>query len=444
MHRAAIQVLFQKGLYVIGLLSVFAYACVFILFSGSFVIAREPESLTPEEAVNSALLANPDLSAMKAMALAMAQIPVQKGALPDPQLSIRAANLPVDTFALDQEAMTQMQVAVSQALPFPGKLSLMERVAELESQGADFNYEQKRLLLIQDVKTVWWNLFYLDRALETNRMNQGLFKQLNSIALTKYQVGNGLQQDVLMAQLELSKLLEQEITLTNMRRNEVVRLNIFMDRSTDNEIVLAKTENETIPDIPDTDLLLKEARISSPLIQDMNTRLETAKAKVQLSEKNFYPDFMVGATYGYREGENPDGSDRADFATFSFTMSVPLFNQAAKRSAVSQHRQEVLQQSQSLRNTENNVEALVATALSDLEKTSKELTLLKSGIIPQARQTVDSMMAGYQVNKVDFLNLIRAQTALYDYETRYWKSFSSANQVLARLAAAIGKEKIGE
>ena len=54
------------------------------------------------------------------------------------------------------------------------------------------------------------------------------------------------------------------------------------------------------------------------------------------------------------------------------------------------------------------------------------------------------MLSGYQVNKVDFLNLIQSQITLYDYETRYWKSFSEAGQALARLTAAVGEEVTDE
>ena len=48
------------------------------------------------------------------------------------------------------------------------------------------------------------------------------------------------------------------------------------------------------------------------------------------------------------------------------------------------------------------------------------------------------MQAGYQVNKVDFLNLVRAQITLYNYETRYWKLLASAKGALAKLTAAVG------
>ena len=53
------------------------------------------------------------------------------------------------------------------------------------------------------------------------------------------------------------------------------------------------------------------------------------------------------------------------------------------------------------------------------------------------------MRAGYLVNKVDFLNLVRAQTTLFDYGTQYWRALSEANRALAALAAAIGDENTG-
>jgi len=86
----------------------------------------------------------------------------------------------------------------------------------------------------------------------------------------------------------------------------------------------------------------------------------------------------------------------------------------------------------------------VQQAMTDYQRAGEQTQLFQQQIIPQARQTVDAMLAGYQVGKVDFLNLIRSQTTLYDYETQYWKALSVANQALARLVAAVGEEKIYE
>jgi len=54
------------------------------------------------------------------------------------------------------------------------------------------------------------------------------------------------------------------------------------------------------------------------------------------------------------------------------------------------------------------------------------------------------MLAGYQVNEVDFLNLVGSQVTLLNYEVQYWKALTKANQALARLDAAVGEESVNE
>jgi outer membrane protein TolC len=108
--------------------------------------------------------------------------------------------------------------------------------------------------------------------------------------------------------------------------------------------------------------------------------------------------------------------------------------------AVSQRSGELRQQQYTLQDELLKVQADISAALADYRRASEQVELFRTGIIPQARQSVASMLSGYQVNKVDFLNLVRAQITLYDFETRYWKSFTEARQALAHLIAAVGGE----
>ena len=78
-----------------------------------------------EDAIAIAIEDNPSLSEMQACYEAL-EVPSQVGTLPDPILSLNAMNLPTDTFSVGQKPMTQLQLTVSQAIPFPGKLSLQE------------------------------------------------------------------------------------------------------------------------------------------------------------------------------------------------------------------------------------------------------------------------------------------------------------------------------
>ncbi|MCH8141880.1 MAG: TolC family protein, partial [Proteobacteria bacterium] len=182
---------------------------------------------------------------MQARFQAKLAIPSQVGTLPDPILSFNAVNFPIDTFDVRQEAMAQTQFGISQRLPFPGKLALREEASSYDAEAARDNVDETRLRLIRDVQSSWWSLHYLDQTLGIVGKNQELLRRFVEIARTKYEVGSGLQADVLLAQLELSKLLDKKIQLAGLRRGEEARLNKLIDRPTDSVIVLPKPTNLT-------------------------------------------------------------------------------------------------------------------------------------------------------------------------------------------------------
>jgi len=416
---------------------------LFILSVIAFPLhATEPLML--EQAVATALKGNPNLAAIKARADALAAIPDQRGTLPDPKMSVKMINLPLDSLSFTQEGMTQLQIGFSQGLPFPGKLRLRKEVAQAVADAAGFDVAELRLRLARDVKMVWWNLFYLDRALEIVDSNQTLLRQFVEVAESKYSVGQGLQQDVLLAQVELSKLLDRQIHLEGQRRNEVIRLNTLLDYPATAPVVLPTEVSEDFQPLRDEMQLMTRAIAISPLLAMREQQVEAAKLRVALARKDYYPDFNLGAAYGLRNGNNPNGSARDDFASIMLSMNLPLYTGTKQDRAVDQRNSERLRQRYVLEDEHNQVAAAIGLALSDYRRGEEKVTLFKTGIIPQASQAVASMLAGYQVNKVDFLNVVRSQITLYNYQILYWKAFGEANQALARLVAAVGEENIYE
>ena len=379
---------------------------------------------------------------MQARFEAMSAISSQVGTLPDPILSFNAVNFPTDTFNVRQEAMTQLQFGISQKLPFPGKLALREEASSYEAEAAGNNVDEARLRLVRDVQSSWWTLRYLDYALEIVAKNQVLLKQFVEIARTKYEVGDGLQQDVLLAQLELSKLLDQKIQLTGLRRGEQARLNKLIDRPAEMEIVLPESTNLMLPEVTEESALFERARQLRPRLAAIRHKIQAAESRVGLAKKDYYPDFKIGAVYGARQGENPPfiGGDRADFLTFQLSINLPLYPKRKRGAAVSQRTSELLRERYALRDELNAAYAEISRASADYLQARERFSLFDTGIVPQARQTVQSMLAGYQVSEVDFLNLVRSQITLFNYETQYWRSLSTANQALARLYAAVGGE----
>jgi len=405
-----------------------------------------PKLLFIEDAIVTAVDGNPGLAEMQARYEALAQIPSQLGTMPDPILSLNAMNLPTDTFNVGQEAMTQMQVGISQAIPFPGKLALREGASEYEALAAGFSVDEERLLLIRNVKSSWWQLYFLDRSLEIVDSNQDLLRQFIEVAKTKYEVGDGLQQDVLLAQLELSKLIDQKIKLRAVRRNQAIQLNVLMDASPNDALVLPPKVSTVMPEIANEDLLYERAENIRPLLKQKENDIHAAQSRLELARKQYYPDFKLGLTYGNRSGDNPlpRGGSRSDFLSVMFSFNLPIYSKRKLDRAVSQRSLELQKQRHSLRDEWGVVRAEISSATTDYFEARELFELFQSGIVPQARQTVSSMLAGYKVSEVDFLNLVGSQVTLLNYEVQYWKALTEANQALARLDAAVGENVSNE
>jgi outer membrane protein TolC len=390
-----------------------------------------------DDAVALALSDNLGLASLQARARALAEVPSQVGTLPDPTLSLGLLSVPTDTYSMNQEAMTQTLVGIGVTLPFPGKLGLREQVADLEAGTAEHEVAERRLALISSVHSTWWNLFYLDRSLSLVQRNRTLLRSFVRIAETKYKTGQGMQSDVLLAQVELSKLLDMEIALRASRRSQAAAMNALLGRASSSEVILPDQTNEELPQAPDSAMLIRHAQESRPLIVARRKMLEAANARTQLAEKDYYPDMRLGASYGYRR-DNPNGSPRADLASITLNLNLPIFAGSRQGKAVDQRRAETQKEEYSLQDAEVQVGTETEQAIADYLAAREQASLFKSGIIPQASQTASAMFAAYQVNKVDFFNLVRAQITLYNFETQYWKALSSGWQAWARLEAAVG------
>lgn len=413
------------------------------LVANSAIASEKQGVLTLTAATKQAVQKNPDLAHMRARAHAMAAIPSQVSTLPDPEVSFNARNLPIDTLNTGQEDMTLIGPGISQQLPFPGKLALRGQTAEFEAAAAHQNVTETRLWLISNVKQIWWRIFFLDQATLIVKNNQTLLNQFVQVARTKYEVGEGLQQDVLLAQVELSNLLDQLLILQGARRNASAQINALLDKPANAPVILPQQVDEQLPTILPENTLYQLAKNSRALLAAKHESINAAQGRLDLARKDYYPDFKFGAFYGFR-GDRAAGGDRTDLLTLNMSMNIPIFLNRKQAKAVDQRNSELMQQKYKLQDEWNKVRAQISQSYSDFLRASEQITLFKTGIIPQARQTVASMLAGYQVNKVDFLNLVRSQITLLNHEMKYWQAFTEANQSLAEIAAATGKEDIYE
>ncbi|MGR9088737.1 MAG: TolC family protein [Gammaproteobacteria bacterium] len=398
----------------------------------------DESALTLDRTVELALVGNPGLAEIKARAEAMAAVPAQEGSLPDPTLRFGALYLPTDSFSLRQDSFTMMEVGVSQEIPFPGKLALREKIAEQEALAAADSVEEARLRLVRDVKQGWWRLFYYDRSLTLLDESGRFFQHLVDIAQARYKVGKGSQRDALLAQLELSKLKDEKLNLIIMRRGQNARLNALLDRSAETPVRIPAEAEFKLPVIAESGLREKALHIR-PLIAQHQRMLDAARSRVDLAQKGFYPDFTVGAFYDARQN-TPSGQARSDFASIQLSINVPIYADRKQAKAVDQRQSEFLQAQYALQDEHRKIQAEIAAKAAEYQQSKEKLLLIEHEILPQAQQTVDSLLAGYQVSQANFSDLLRTQLSFFQYQRQYWQVLALTQQILAELSAEVGEE----
>ncbi len=266
------------------------------------------------------------------------------------------------------------------------------------------------------------------------------------IARTKYRVGAGLQQDVLLAQLELSRLLNQEVLLAGRREGKAAELNALLDRPPARAVKLASVApNDRLPELAAESELLELSVASRPLLAGRRESVEAARDRADLAKKDYYPDFRLGAAYGFRSTrDRVTGETLPDFLSVMLSVNLPIYSGSRQSKALEQRHSELSQQQFLLSDALRAVESAIAGHRSRYLAAREQVQLYRGAILPQAEQTVQSMLAGYQVNEVDFLNVVNAELRLFNAQVSYWQALGDAKESLARLASAVGQESLYE
>lgn len=400
-------------------------------------LRAEQQSLELELLIDEALAHNPSLSALEASWKAdEARIP-QAGALMDPMVKFELSNVPLSDFDFDSTPMSGKQLMVSQQFPYWGKRATRERIAVHRASAAGNTYLDREGIIVNRVKQAYYSLVFLDRAIAITQKNENLLRDFVRIAETKYAVGKGLQQDVLKAHVTLSELKDKLINLRRMRRQAEAQLNTTLNRLPQQPV------GKTAPFVPtafvyDVEALQQLVIEQRPRLKAIQEDIQRWRAAEDLARLGYKPDFAVN--FGYRQrsfaGDPVEGSD---FVSLGVTFNLPIYRD---RKQAQQVREAQLRAEMSREQYETVKQQLfleVQNLHLDVQAHSEEAALFKTTIIPQADQALNSALAAYEVDKVDFLTLLNNQVTLFNFEIQYFRHVTEYEKALAELEVVVGK-----
>jgi len=395
-------------------------------------------SATPlNKLVAEALQNNPEIQAARKEREAAQHRVAPAGALDDPMLEAGFINVPTNSLRFDREDMTMKMIGLSQRLPYPGKRGLRQDVATRDAESVGYGYQETVNRVARDIKTAYFDLGLTIEMTKLVEKNKRILEQFLQIAEGRYSAGQGTQADVLKAQTQLSKMTDELIKLARERLTIEAELNRMLGRSA-NVAAPVPEPPQLREEILNLDSLREIALTRRPQLLALQSIVSRNEKALDLARKDYYPDFDVRLSYGQRDNM-PDGTRRSDMVSLTVAINLPVWrdNKLAPRVAESlAMRDQALGMYQAQR---NEVDAKLRQQAAAAEQNLKSARLYQTAVLPQARLTVESALAAYRVNRVDFLTLLDSQMTVFNHEISLVTALASYNKALAEIDLLTGK-----
>jgi outer membrane protein TolC len=394
-----------------------------------------PERLSLTWALERARSRNPEVQAAEARFLAMQERPPQEGALPDPSLAVRYHNEDWGTTFGDSE-FSFVEVAAEQEIPFPGKRSLRQRIAEREAERERAMRDMTTLMVLAEVAADYADLAVVESSEEVLRENRTLLGLMIDQTAARYGVGEVAQQDVLRATQERAALDERLTMLARKRSAVRAALAALLDLGPAEP--LPPTEGlGPPPAIPPLEELTAKLAERSPPLRAAQEEWLRAGDELRLARREYFPDFALMGAYMNKERLLPEWE-------LGVRVTVPLYYWRKQRAAVAEATHSERAAERARRSTELDLGSRLADLHAMAEASQRLAALYSETLIPQGTLTLESARASYGVGEVDFLSTLTAFSALLEYRLRHAEERGNLQRAVAEIAPLVGEMPLGE
>jgi outer membrane protein TolC len=404
-------------------------AAAFAVLAMALVPLSSAAELSLADVERLALANDPAVRSVEAQQLALTELSVAAQQLPDPMLKVGLMSLPVDSFELGQEPMTQAQIGLVQTFPRGRTRALRSEQITQKSDMLDQTARDQELQILLAVREQYLEVIKQTHRAGINADAIRVFTDFADITRDYYATGRVHQQDVLQAVVELAKAEERAQQIAEEEERARARLATWIGDASRQ----AFDTHWPQLDAPLARDALHEQIKRHPRILALQQKIEASETGVELARQQYKPEFSVDVTYGGRGGTEPDGSSRADMLSMMVVMDLPLFHRnrqdrvtasmIAESSAAMFDRDDIYRRMQS--------EADLNTVT--LERQRERLELFAGKILPEARFSAESSFAAYQSAVGDLTTLLRAQITEFELQLEHAHLQAETLKTQARL-----------
>ncbi|EGU45468.1 putative outer membrane protein [Vibrio splendidus ATCC 33789] len=389
-----------------------------------------------------------------AQSQAMRDTGVASATLMDPKLKVGFGGLPVDSFQFDEDPMTNISVGLMQQFERGNTLDLQQKKASQQADGLALQVEARELTVANSMTQLWLELGYQQVAEGVIRENRRLLVELENYVQTNYSIGKSEAQDLLNAQLQVSKLDEKLQANQQVQRRLISQLSEWLgsdwlgtqaisSQTLDSQGTLKATnqidwsvlENKLATNFDSTkhyQLLMEH-----PLVKITDATISSNQTQVELAEQAYTPQFGVEVMYAHRQANNMAGEPASDLVSAYLTVDIPLFtgNRQDKTLSAAQHQVGAAKSQKDTLLAQMN--AQVNALLVDKANLTQRLERYQSSLLPQASARIRAVERGYQNNTAQFNDVISATADELALKLEQQRLITDLNIVNSKLASLL-------
>lgn len=386
---------------------------------------------TLDEIERIALADNPDIHvAARKVAIAEAHIPAT-GKLDDPQLMVRNWQIPLSK-PWDLNAAQNM-LMIGQSLPGPGKRSLQSSIARSDADMAKAELDAARLQVRVDARKAFFDLLLAQQEMRIHDQHVEIARQAVEAARIKYTVGKVPQQDVLKAQLAMTRLEEHLIRFERDAEVARIRMNTLLGRDAEAPISV-QGDFGIDAKLPAEEELEKLALASRPDLAEARAAAEKSREEQALARKAYVPDFSVAGGYMLMG----TGSAPRNNYMFEGSMTLPWLNRHKHDAEIHESSVKTIERDAEVTALRNAAFGQIGEARAEARSAQRLAHMYHDALEPQAEATLHAAVVAYENNQTDLLGLLDSQMTVIDVNLAWLQAMGEFAASLSNLEHAVG------
>lgn len=359
--------------------------------------------LTLAEAEDLALEQEPGYEALLLRSQALAEEAVAAGQLPDPTLRVGVANYPIQSGGFSTEGMTQAQLGYRQSFPSGDTREFSTLKFESLSLEMSENAGARRRDVLSEVRRAWFEAYYWQHARAMVEEKRPFFADLVEITRSWYAVGRKTQQDLLRAELELTRIDDRLIEIDRHYSQAVAALAEWTGAAAVRPIASRLPDWGATPSLEE----LRQKLHAHPVLLAAEARVSAREAEVGVAEESRKPGWSIDVGYGYREGELPNGDPRSDFISVAVTTELPLFRKNRRDRALAAALRERSAAEYNKEQLRRRLSSELDTAYARWQDLDRRATLYETSILGLSSDHAQAALLAYQSDAGDFADVMR-------------------------------------